>query len=526
MNTIHDISYAHAKRLFRIVVLNKNYNKIYIHMKNKILILTLLLLSQAFVACDEWLDVQPVTEIDLVDQISSADGFNETLNGVYLNMTDNNLYGHHLMFGAVEQVAQNINNTWTWGFPNFAYDNPQSKQIIANIWKGMYNVIANNNIILDNIDDKANLLADTDYKIIKAEALAIRAYLHFDLLRMFGNAYQNAGEEPQIPYVKTFERVRYQHLTADEVYENIFADLDEAETILAEVDPIVGHTYDGNLLRNDDRRYRMNYYAVLALKARVYINKGDRANALNYAEKVINEYDWKWVDIENLIETDIRYKDMLFFDEVVSALNVTKLESLHDTWFGNNISQYHAGNSTTNYAAYAFEVSIPPAWWWQQPTPGPGINDLRYLYLFEENENGELTISTKYEQPAENPHPIFFMNYKTVPLIRITEMMLIAAEASLSTDKAKAIRYIDDIRRERQVILDDLNSMSEGEILDIIVKEFRKETYMEGQLMYLYKRLGYTTIPAMNNDNSVTTTVESFIFPLPDNELEFGNIPN
>ncbi|WP_421920433.1 RagB/SusD family nutrient uptake outer membrane protein [Marinifilum sp.] len=496
-------------------------------MKNKILIITLVLLSQAFIACDEWLDVQPVTEIDLVDQISSADGFNETLNGVYINMTDDNLYGHHLIYGGVEQVAQNINNTWGWGFGSLEFDNPETKQTIAKIWKGMYNVIVNNNIILDNIDDKANLFADTDYKIIKAEALAIRAYLHFDLLRMFGDAYQNAGEEPQIPYVKTFERVRYQHLTADKVYENIFADLDQAEAILAEVDPIVGHVYDGNLLGSYNRKYRMNYYAVLALKARVYINKGDRSNALIYAEKLINEYDWKWVNVENLNEPDLRYKDMLFFDEVVSALNVTKLESLYSTWFGPDNNQYHAGNGTTNYAGYAFEVSVPPAYWWQKPTSGPGINDIRFLYLFKENENGELTISTKYEQPAESTSSLNFMNYKTVPLIRISEMMLIAAEASLFTDKTKAVAYIKGLMEQRQVIIeDDLNGLSESELLDIIVKEFRKETYMEGQLMYLYKRLGFTTIPAMNNDHSVTTTAESFIFPLPDNELEFGNIPN
>ncbi len=521
MNANYDKLNKICEHLFRKVLPPKDNKKI-IYMKNKTLIIIVVLLSQAFSSCDKWLDVQPATDIDLTDQISTADGFHETLNGVYINMTNENLYGHHLMYGAVEQVAQNINNTWNWTFPDFAFDDPNTKNQIAAIWKGLYNAIVNDNIILDNIDENANLFVDTDYKMIKAEALAIRAFLHFDALRLFGDAYQDAGENPQIPYVSTFERVRYPHLTADQVYEHILTDLDKAEVLLQETDPILGHNYDGKFFDPNNRRYRMNYYAVLALKARVYITMGDKANALIYAQKVINEFDWKWVNISNLVNVNQGEKDVLFINEVVAALNVTQLGNLYNTWFGIQDNQYHAGNGTTNYAAYAFEVLIPPPSWWMDADPGPGINDWRYLYLFSENGNGDLTVSTKYDQPISSG----VLQYKTVPLIRITEMMLIAAEALLETDKPQALAYLDRIRTKREVIIEDLSGATEGEIMNVIVKEFRKETYLEGQLMYLYKRLGYTQIPAMNSNNFVETTPESFIFPLPDNELEFGNIPN
>lgn len=524
MNANYNKSNFFCGNLFRKVLQSKD-NKKFIHMKNKSLIIIAVLLSQAFFSCDKWLDVQPATDIDLVDQISTASGFHETLNGVYINMTSSDLYGHHMMYGAVEQVAQNINNTWNWTFDKFEFDSPEAKSTIANIWKGLYNVIVNNNIILDNIDDNANLFENTDYSLIKAEALAIRAYLHLDVLRLFGDAYQDAGEEPQIPYVTTFERKRYQHLTADEVYTLILADLDEAETLLLDSDPILGHTYDGKFFDPDNRKYRMNYYAVLALKARVYITMGDKTNALTYAERVINEFDWEWVNISDLT-TEQRYKDVLFINEVITALNVSTLESFYNTWFGAENNQYHGGNRSTNYAAYAFEASIPPPYWWQDPEPGPGINDWRYLYLFSENAEGELTVSTKYDQPVSESFGNSPLQYKTVPLIRITEMMLIAAETLLETNKTQALVYLDGIRNQRQVITEDLSNATEADILEVIVKEFRKETYMEGQLMYLYKRLGYTEIPAMNSNNFALTTNESFIFPLPDNELEFGNIPN
>ncbi|MFR7812353.1 MAG: RagB/SusD family nutrient uptake outer membrane protein [Butyricimonas faecihominis] len=67
---------------------------------------------------------------------------------------------------------------------NFEYD--KAETIINNIWSQAYTTIANLNNILENIENKENILHPTYYNIIKGEALGLRAFLHFELLRMFG----------------------------------------------------------------------------------------------------------------------------------------------------------------------------------------------------------------------------------------------------------------------------------------------------------------------------------------------------
>ncbi len=497
-------------------------------MKKKIILL--LIICQSLFACNDWLDVTPETDIDLTDQITSADGFKEMLNGVYLSMASKSLYGHHLMYGALAQVAQNHVVTSDLPLTDFDYESTGPKAVIENIWSNLYNAIANDNIILDNIDEKAGLFLTDDYNLIKAEALALRAYMHFDLLRMFGDVYvDGTNEDAQIPYVTKYELSRFPHLTIAEVYEKILEDLDAAELLLEEVDPLVG-SYQGTLFDADNRKYHMNYYTVLALKARVYITMNDKTNALLYAEKVINEFEWSWVTPDRINGSDDE-KDLLFFEEVITGLNVTKLNNYYTSLFGEYDYQYHAATSSDNYADILFEKSIAPKYWWQNPTSGPGGNDWRYLYLMTIGDFGFRSISIKYDQdiPISNYSSdegwVTYMSYRTVPLIRITELMLIAAEACLETDMDKSIEYVNTIKEQRDVELTDISG-SADKVLDAIIKEFRKETYLEGQLFYLYKRLQLTSIPTMDTYYFRDVTTNNFIFPLPDDELEFGNIPD
>ena len=86
----------------------------------------------------------------------------------------------------------------------FVYDNPKSEEVINSIWNNMYNAIANVNILLQGIEDHRGILAADEEKIYEGEAYALRAFLHFDLLRLFGKSYVSGAGEKAIQ--QNFER--------------------------------------------------------------------------------------------------------------------------------------------------------------------------------------------------------------------------------------------------------------------------------------------------------------------------------
>lgn len=70
--------------------------------------------------------------------------------------------------------------------------------------------------------------------------LAVRAFLHFDMLRLFGPVYKLHPEAVSIPYNESSKVAALPLMTADSVlHEKILRDLDEAEKLLADSDPVI-----------------------------------------------------------------------------------------------------------------------------------------------------------------------------------------------------------------------------------------------------------------------------------------------
>ena len=68
----------------------------------------------------------------------------------------------------------------------YNYKSTKAVPVIENIWADAYSVIVNANEALDYIDRNRAQLDSVNYRIIKGELLAVRAYMHFDLMRLFG----------------------------------------------------------------------------------------------------------------------------------------------------------------------------------------------------------------------------------------------------------------------------------------------------------------------------------------------------
>ena len=127
------------------------------------------------------------------------------MNGVYASMADADLYGEQLSFGFVDEIAQlyyndyEANETTLTKTFDLRYRDEDVRPQIDAIWSKAYNTIASANSVLDNISGH-------DFAIlprIRGEALTVRAFLHFDLLRLFAPNIER-GDEQAIPYVEHF----------------------------------------------------------------------------------------------------------------------------------------------------------------------------------------------------------------------------------------------------------------------------------------------------------------------------------
>ena len=115
--------------------------------------------------------------------------------------------------------------------------------------------------------------------------------------------------------------------------------------------------------------------------------------------------------------------------------------------------------------------------------------------------------------------------------MRLSEAYYIMAECAVhsTTRLGEAVGYLNTVRTHRGHTALLPETLSKEEIADEIYKEYAKEFTCEGQLWFYFKRLDYEMIPVLSSNNGapVTTYVlPDYIFPLPDDEIEFGGREN
>ena len=76
------------------------------------------------VSCADWLDVQPSDQVSEETAFGSVAGFRQTLNGVYVELNSDNLYGKALSCGMIEVLAQryDVSEEFTRYYPFTEYD--------------------------------------------------------------------------------------------------------------------------------------------------------------------------------------------------------------------------------------------------------------------------------------------------------------------------------------------------------------------------------------------------------------------
>lgn len=487
-------------------------------------LLIALLIVPAFTSCKKWLAVSPQTQVKEEYQFSSQQGFADVLFGTYMRIASDSLYGNNTSYGMLDVLAQYYENKAN---ATTAYYGPMARYVytsegaqstanvrgrINNIWGGMYNAIAQANYILKNVDANKGVLKGNAYNIIKGEALALRAFMHFDLLRMFAPAYLNGanGGRAAIPYMEQFTVVPQQKKTVTEVLDKCEQELLAAEQLLSiypDIDQIAGNQGSTSLdVFLMYRQNHLNYWAVKGTLARLYLYKGDKANALKYAREVIDSGKFGLLKSTELsTNPTTNASDITFTKEHIFSVYVSNLKTVSDNLFkqvGVNVETADLFSTRAKLDAL-HEVA----------RTGYGT-DIRRVDLG--NLWTQITTTVVYSKKYI-VEALSNVKQRLVPNMRLPEMYYIAAEAAPTP--AEGVTYLNTVRTAR--LLPALDAAITATDLDTeIAKEFRKELYGEGQTFFFYKRRGATTIP-----DAVLTTpmVEAYyVFPLPLTEIQFG----
>ena len=498
----------------------------------------------------QWLDVTPDNAIDSDDLFSTGYGCRNALNGIYITIGDSRVYGENLSWGFLSAVAQNYltdsseqgQNTYEAyrDAAGLVYNSASTLKVVTDIWETQYSIIANINKLLENVETvPAGEFAygEQERALIRAEALALRAVLHFDLLRLFAPAPATSPAGTYLPYRDEFTAGMGEKLTVPQFIERVLADIAKAEPVLKSFDTefhpeamyasMMGTpTPEWNArYRLDSRNYidamglffwyrgwRMNYLSLLGFKARICLYAGEayHRNALAAARELYRDYYERlgWVGFttaENITcSTDRRYckvsSDVLFaaYNNNLAANYESRLS------LANNIVRMPLANIQTLFAS-----------------DNTGIyTDYRLRYLLDAtNSSNQSYYSRKYV--ASSDSVVEVIENPMVPVLRFSEVCYILAELSARDGNvAEGIAYLEEVRRARGAERPLSQSVTTAEaLMDEIILDARKEFIAEGNMFYMYKRLGMNEVAG--SDGGIRRMEGGYVLPIPASESPF-----
>ncbi|MBK3518204.1 RagB/SusD family nutrient uptake outer membrane protein [Carboxylicivirga marina] len=462
-------------------------------MKYSLYIISGLLLL--FTSCENLLDITPKSEIAAEELFEDVEGFEDAMYGIYSQMQEDFLYGR--FFQVVPDVLAQY---YEYGgeyekFMSYEYSSDANVQMQMNkAWTDAYTLLGQVNSLLDNADKDFD---DINYDLVRGEALGVRAFIHFDLLRLFAVDIRSNSDlkSRAIPYAENYTLNQIPFYSVEEVYEKVINDLLEAEQLLAyDTEIFADYPRDATSISGEGflyaRETHFNLHAAQATLARVYWMKGDMGKALLYAEKVINSGKF------SLVNTTLEMENLV-------AGRINGIESIWGVYSQRNISSLYLGASSLYVQASVKDMFI--------------AEDTRNDAWFQDAET-KVQLKKMVNRDLSND-PLDLPDYPELGLsmLRYPEMLLIAAEALVVSNPEQSRLYFDTLLEARGLSKFADREPVQNVTLEDIKTEYAKELIGEGQNWFSMKRdnrIIDSPIGEVNGDAIYT-------LPIPYDELSY-----
>lgn len=421
-------------------------------------------------ACNKrYLERTPSTALPVDIALQTEADLQVAIRAAYAAMRAVDLYGRSApLFGDLlaDNVYVSSSNSGRY-IPQNNYAVSVADGTVAGLWSNSYTVILRcNNIINSKVPTNANV---SHYK---GEALAIRALMYFDLVRFFSKPYSEDPNTLGVPIILDYDPERKPARNRiNEVYDQIIKDLNEAYGMMT----LIGNSA------------QFNKHVAKALLAKVYLNKGDNANANAAALELINNSGYTVVSatghngfwINGAARTDKVETLLEISSDAVNNNGVNSLTFIyHQSGYGDMLC------SDDLYALYT-------------------ATDVRRAYLVRGTRGGIPSVFV-------NKYPNNSGDRDNTKILRMSEVYLIAAESSLPANETDARTYLNYVATRRDASFLGYTS-SGAQLFEDIIRERRKELAFEGDRFHDLNRLK-RPIARSNNYPAAARNI-----PYPDN---------
>ncbi|MDY0174124.1 MAG: RagB/SusD family nutrient uptake outer membrane protein [Bacteroidales bacterium] len=237
-------------------------------------------------ACTGFLETNPSTSVADTEVFKTTQGAQSALYGAYWQMESGNGganrqddwgYPTHLM--TFDVCGEDMIVWGGWYSYDYNYWGHTRGDIFkaSALWRFYYRLINNTNSIINYVDDAEGLQSDKDF--IKGQALALRGWAYFHLVRLFQHTYAIAQNMPGVPiYLEptTDQTEGAPRGTVQDTYDRVLEDFLQAE----------------GLLQGFVRSYKnhIDQSIVRAFLAQTYLTMNNWEKAAEYADKARQGY--------------------------------------------------------------------------------------------------------------------------------------------------------------------------------------------------------------------------------------------
>lgn len=444
-----------------------------LHIKSFALFLIILFSATS---CD-FLELESPNDLDADKYFTKPEHAENALIGLYSAMQAPSYYGGYYLL-----ISEPLcGNSVTGGFDNINIDEfgfqavTSTNIIVEEMWYGLYNVVANANRLIEGLD-RINGLDATRKDEIEGQARFIRALAHFDLLRFFGEHWNNASAFG-IPVVDEVQKIGdvEPRASVSNSYTFIINELEAAVTLV-----------------NQDERdpALVNAMVVNALLARVYLYNKNYTKAIEHANVVINDSYSLLADVDYQTIFTGRQSSESIFELAFDSQNRSRYNGL-------TYSRPDALNTEINFLAAEDLQSFFTS----------RSGDVRANLVDFDPDNNDTSIqpngrTQKYRGEASEDNPAY--------ILRLAEMYLIRAEAlGFANDGIDDINVIRNARG-----LTDANPATADEFKLALLEEIRAEFNFEGHYFFDLARVG-----EIKPGGIVDTDAYRAILPIPLREI-------